>query len=68
VCMFVTDVKADPSSKWEHQKFKVLLTEIPSEKALDADVYHAVAIEKVNGTCLFLCYLTTMVSYTFGRD
>lgn len=35
--------------------FKVLATETLSEKALDADVYNAVATEKVDGTC---CYVT----------
>lgn len=35
--------------------FKVLATETLSEKALDADVYSAIATEKVDGTC---CYVT----------
>ncbi|KAL1774878.1 hypothetical protein HispidOSU_006474 [Sigmodon hispidus] len=54
-CVFVTEVKAEPSAKREHQPFKVLATETLSEKALDADVYNAVATEKVDGTC---CYVT----------
>ena len=54
-CVFVTDVKAEPSAKWDHQPFKVLATETLSEKAFDADVYNAVATEKVDGTC---CYIT----------
>lgn len=35
--------------------FKVLATETLSEKALEADVYNAIATEKVDGTC---CYVT----------
>ncbi|XP_042119244.1 RNA ligase 1 isoform X2 [Peromyscus maniculatus bairdii] len=54
-CVFVTEVKAEPSAKREHQPFKVLATETLSEKALDADVYSAIATEKVDGTC---CYVT----------
>ncbi|ERE88107.1 hypothetical protein H671_1g3314 [Cricetulus griseus] len=54
-CVFVTEVKAEPSAKREHQPFKVLATETLSEKALDADVYNAIATEKVDGTC---CYVT----------
>ncbi|XP_038170649.1 uncharacterized protein C12orf29 homolog [Arvicola amphibius] len=54
-CVFVTEVKAEPSAKREHQPFKVLATETLSEKALEADVHNAIATEKVDGSC---CYVT----------
>ncbi|XP_025737026.1 RNA ligase 1 isoform X2 [Callorhinus ursinus] len=55
-CVFVTEVKEEPSTKREHQPFKVLATETLSHKALDADIYSALPTEKVDGTC---CYITT---------
>ncbi|XP_023365080.1 uncharacterized protein C12orf29 homolog isoform X2 [Otolemur garnettii] len=55
-CVFVTEVKEEPSAKREHQPFKVLATEAVSHKALDADIYSAIPTEKVDGTC---CYVTT---------
>nr|XP_031539152.1 uncharacterized protein C12orf29 homolog isoform X2 [Vicugna pacos] len=55
-CVFVTEVKEEPSTKREHQPFKVLATETISHKALDADIYSAIPTEKVDGTC---CYVTT---------
>uniref|UniRef100_A0A452EAB9 RNA ligase 1 n=1 Tax=Capra hircus TaxID=9925 RepID=A0A452EAB9_CAPHI len=54
-CVFVTEVKEEPSTKREHQPFKVLATETVSHKALDADIYNAIPTEKVDGTC---CYVT----------
>lgn len=54
-CVFVTEVKEEPSTKREHQPFKVLATETLSQKALDADIHSAVPTEKVDGTC---CYVT----------
>ncbi|XP_070265700.1 RNA ligase 1 isoform X4 [Myotis yumanensis] len=55
-CVFVTEVKEEPSTKREHQTFKVMATETVSHKALDADIYSAIPTEKVDGTC---CYVTT---------
>ncbi|XP_003221179.2 RNA ligase 1 [Anolis carolinensis] len=55
-CLFVTEVREEPSAKREHQPFKVLATETINQKALDADIYNAVPTEKVDGTC---CYITT---------
>lgn len=54
-CVFVTEVKEEPSTKREHQPFKVLATETLSHKALDADIHNAIPTEKVDGTC---CYVT----------
>ncbi|XP_074127039.1 RNA ligase 1 isoform X3 [Sminthopsis crassicaudata] len=54
-CVFVTEVKDEPSVKREHQPFKVLATETINYKALDADIYNAIPTEKVDGTC---CYVT----------
>ncbi|XP_034983157.1 RNA ligase 1 [Zootoca vivipara] len=55
-CLFVTQVKEEPSAKRERQPFKVLATETINPKALDADIYSAIPTEKVDGTC---CYITT---------
>ncbi|XP_074868265.1 RNA ligase 1 [Carettochelys insculpta] len=55
-CLFVTQVKEEPSAKRERQPFKVLATETINRKALDADIYNAIPTEKVDGTC---CYVTT---------
>uniref|UniRef100_A0A8D0BUV6 RNA ligase 1 n=1 Tax=Salvator merianae TaxID=96440 RepID=A0A8D0BUV6_SALMN len=55
-CLFVTQVKEEPSAKRERQPFKVLATETISQKAIDADIYNAIPTEKVDGTC---CYVTT---------
>uniref|UniRef100_A0A2K5Q4Y7 RNA ligase 1 n=1 Tax=Cebus imitator TaxID=2715852 RepID=A0A2K5Q4Y7_CEBIM len=55
-CVFVTEVKEEPSAKRDHQPFKVSATETISHKALDADIYSAIPTEKVDGTC---CYVTT---------
>ncbi|XP_023581570.1 uncharacterized protein C12orf29 homolog [Trichechus manatus latirostris] len=55
-CVFVTEVKEEPSAKREYQPFKVLATETINRKALDADIYSAIPTEKVDGTC---CYVTT---------
>ncbi|CAH2277681.1 Hypothetical predicted protein [Pelobates cultripes] len=54
-CVFTTQVKNEPSSKREHQAFKVVATETLSPAAQDSDVYSAVPTEKVDGTC---CYVT----------
>ncbi|KAM6424926.1 RNA ligase 1 isoform 4-T4 [Rhynochetos jubatus] len=54
-CLFVTEVKEEPSAKRERQPFKVLATETIAGKALEADVYNAAPTEKVDGTC---CYVT----------
>ncbi|KAM3926997.1 RNA ligase 1 [Leptodactylus fuscus] len=55
-CVFVTRVKDEPSSKREHQMFKVLATETLNPLALSAAIDSALATEKVDGTC---CYVTT---------
>ncbi|XP_065597407.1 RNA ligase 1 isoform X2 [Cyrtonyx montezumae] len=55
-CLFVTEVKEEPSAKRERQPFKVLATETLNEKALEADIYNAFPTEKVDGTC---CYVAT---------
>ncbi|XP_056430378.1 uncharacterized protein C12orf29 homolog isoform X3 [Hyla sarda] len=55
-CVFVTQVKDEPSAKREHQTFKVLATETLNPLALNAAIDHALATEKVDGTC---CYVTT---------
>ncbi|XP_053317886.1 uncharacterized protein C12orf29 homolog [Spea bombifrons] len=54
-CVFVTQVKDEPSSKREHQTFRVVATETLSPVALHADVHFALPTEKVDGTC---CYIT----------
>ncbi|XP_054023856.1 uncharacterized protein C12orf29 homolog [Dryobates pubescens] len=54
-CLFVTEVREEPSAKRERQPFKVLATETLSGKALEADLASAIPTEKVDGTC---CYVT----------
>lgn len=53
-CLFLTEVKDEPSHKRENQPFKVLATEIINPKAQEADVFSALPTEKVDGTC---CYV-----------
>ncbi|MBZ3878820.1 hypothetical protein SUZIE_149850 [Sciurus carolinensis] len=64
-CVFVTEVKDEPSAKREHQPFKVLATETVSHKALDADIYSAIPTEKVDGTC---CYVTTYKEFLWNVE
>ncbi|CAJ0922422.1 unnamed protein product [Ranitomeya imitator] len=54
-CVFVTEVKDEPSAKREHQMYKVLATETLSPLAVSAAIDNALATEKVDGTC---CYVT----------
>ncbi|XP_030641004.1 RNA ligase 1 [Chanos chanos] len=55
-CVFLTEVRDEPSRKRECQLFQVVATENLNPIALNADVYSALATEKVDGTC---CYVTT---------
>lgn len=55
-CLFLTEVKEEPSAKRQRQPFKVLATETINPKALEARIYSAIPTEKVDGTC---CYVTT---------
>uniref|UniRef100_A0ABI7XAS2 RNA ligase 1 n=1 Tax=Felis catus TaxID=9685 RepID=A0ABI7XAS2_FELCA len=64
-CVFVTEVKEEPSTKREHQPFKVLATETISHKALDADIYSAIPTEKVDGTC---CYITNYKEFFWNVE
>nr|KAF6451785.1 hypothetical protein HJG59_001678 [Molossus molossus] len=64
-CVFVTEVKEEPSAKREHQTFKVLATETISHKAIDADIYSATPTEKVDGTC---CYVTTYKEFFWNVE
>ncbi|XP_040018151.1 RNA ligase 1 isoform X2 [Gasterosteus aculeatus] len=53
-CVFVTEVKQEPSRKRDCQ-FQVVATESVSPVAVVAQVHHAVATEKLDGTC---CYVS----------
>ncbi|XP_072257325.1 RNA ligase 1 isoform X2 [Pyxicephalus adspersus] len=53
-CVFLTEVKDEPSSKRKHQMFKVVATETINPLALNADIHNALPTEKVDGTC---CYV-----------
>ncbi|POI31672.1 hypothetical protein CIB84_004577 [Bambusicola thoracicus] len=64
-CLFVTEVKEEPSVKRERQPFKVLATETLNEKALEADIYNAIPTEKVDGTC---CYVTTYKEFIWNVE
>ncbi|XP_066175343.1 RNA ligase 1 isoform X3 [Sylvia atricapilla] len=64
-CLFVTEVKDEPSAKRERQPFKVLATDTITGKALEADVHSAVPTEKVDGTC---CYVTTYKEFVWNIE
>ncbi|XP_044136432.1 uncharacterized protein C12orf29 homolog isoform X4 [Bufo gargarizans] len=64
-CVFVTQVKDEPSSKREHQMFRVLATETLNPLALNAAIDSALATEKVDGTC---CYVTTHKDFVWNVD
>ncbi|KAL7982556.1 hypothetical protein Chor_010154 [Crotalus horridus] len=64
-CLFVTQVKEEPSAKRERQSFKVLATNSISKKALAADIYNAIPTEKMDGTC---CYITTYKGFTWNIE
>ncbi|NP_001008606.1 RNA ligase 1 [Danio rerio] len=55
-CVFLTEVRDEPSRKRDCQQFQVVATENVSPAALASDVHCAAATEKVDGTC---CYVTT---------
>lgn len=54
-CVFLTEVKEEPSRKRDCQQFQVIATETLNPVALEADIHGAVATEKIDGTC---CYVT----------
>ncbi|XP_058882930.1 RNA ligase 1 isoform X1 [Acipenser ruthenus] len=54
-CVFLTEVKNEPSTKREYQKFRVLATETLNPKVLESDIQSAVPTEKLDGTC---CYVS----------
>ncbi|XP_006633674.1 RNA ligase 1 [Lepisosteus oculatus] len=55
-CVFLTEVKNEPSRKRECQQFQVFATEHLNPKALASDVANAIATEKLDGTC---CYVSS---------
>ncbi|XP_068132944.1 RNA ligase 1 [Hyperolius riggenbachi] len=55
-CVFLTEVKDEPSSKREHQTFKVVASETLNPLALNADIHNALPTEKIDGTC---CYVAS---------
>ncbi|KAG8439536.1 hypothetical protein GDO86_005658 [Hymenochirus boettgeri] len=65
-CVFLTQVKDQPSTKREHQMFRVVATETLNPSAVSADVQSALATEKLDGTC---CYVTNYkgVPYLWAR-
>ncbi|KAJ7410331.1 hypothetical protein WISP_109217 [Willisornis vidua] len=64
-CLFVTEVKKEPSAKRERQPFKVLATETLTGTALAADIHSAIPTEKVDGTC---CYVTTYKEFVWNIE
>ncbi|XP_026991636.1 uncharacterized protein C12orf29 homolog isoform X1 [Tachysurus fulvidraco] len=54
-CVFLTEVKEEASRKRDGQHFQVVATETLNPAAVESDVYHALATEKLDGTC---CYVT----------
>ncbi|XP_075065475.1 RNA ligase 1 [Mixophyes fleayi] len=65
-CVFITQVKDEPSTKREHQMFKVIASETLNPIALNADIHNATPTEKVDGTC---CYVAKHkgVPYLWAR-
>lgn len=54
-CVFLTEVKEEPSRKRDCQQFQVVATRNVNPIALEANIDCALATEKVDGTC---CYVT----------
>ncbi|XP_029290186.1 RNA ligase 1 isoform X2 [Cottoperca gobio] len=54
-CVFLTEVKQEPSRKRDCQQFQVVATEHVNPVSLEANVDCALATEKLDGTC---CYVT----------
>ncbi|KAL1247487.1 hypothetical protein QQF64_022863 [Cirrhinus molitorella] len=55
-CVFLTEVRNEPSRKRDCQQFQVVATENVNPAALESDIHCAAATEKIDGTC---CYVTT---------
>ncbi|XP_051917211.1 uncharacterized protein C12orf29 homolog [Hippocampus zosterae] len=54
-CVFMTEVKEEPSKKRDCQPFHMVATSILNPAVLEADINSALATEKLDGTC---CYVT----------
>ncbi|XP_060784408.1 RNA ligase 1 isoform X2 [Neoarius graeffei] len=54
-CVFLTEVKEEAATKRIGQHFQVVATDTVNPVAVESDVYHALATEKLDGTC---CYVT----------
>ncbi|XP_061630531.1 RNA ligase 1 isoform X3 [Phyllopteryx taeniolatus] len=54
-CVFMTEVKEEPSKKRDCQGFQVVATTILNPAVLEVDINSALATEKLDGTC---CYVT----------
>ncbi|XP_018602938.2 RNA ligase 1 isoform X1 [Scleropages formosus] len=54
-CVFMTEVREEPSSKRRFQHFQVVASEELSPRALESRLESAVATEKLDGTC---CYVS----------
>ncbi|XP_048404815.1 RNA ligase 1 isoform X2 [Stegostoma tigrinum] len=62
---FSTAVRDEPATKRHNQSYRVLATGELSLKALEADIHHAIATEKVDGSC---CYVTKYKEFTWNLD
>ncbi|KAG7455767.1 hypothetical protein MATL_G00244540 [Megalops atlanticus] len=54
-CVFLTEVREEPSRKRECQQFQVVATESVNPRALQSNIHCALATEKLDGTC---CYVS----------
>ncbi|KAG9335878.1 hypothetical protein JZ751_003535 [Albula glossodonta] len=54
-CVFLTEVKEEPSRKRDCQQFQVVATENINPKALESNIGCALPTEKLDGTC---CYVS----------
>ncbi|RXN19125.1 putative protein C12orf29 -like protein [Labeo rohita] len=64
-CVFLTEVRNEPSRKRDCQQFQVVATENVNPAALESDIHCAAATEKIDGTC---CYVTTYKGFVWNVD
>ncbi|XP_002130306.2 RNA ligase 1-like [Ciona intestinalis] len=53
-CLFETEVQQLPSNKRFGQNYRVVATKVVSQSAIESDIGHSVATEKLDGTCCFV--------------
>ncbi|XP_066505196.1 RNA ligase 1 isoform X2 [Hoplias malabaricus] len=64
-CVFLTEVREEPSRKRDCQHFQIVATENVNPLALESNIDCALATEKLDGTC---CYVTTYNGFTWNVE